>query len=283
MSQLLRKLMSVYMNEADAGDGTGDGGGSSNEDQAAADKAAAEKAEADKVSADKAKTISDAEAKLLKEVMDKKNALKKTSEELAQLRETMKDLEELGGVEALKTLAKQKKELEAKELEEKGEWARLKQQMNDEHGKAISEKLALLEEANSEKRKLLDQISNLTVGAAFSASEFIRDGLIIPLKKVRALYGSHFEFKDGVVVAYDKPAGESERTMIIDAKGDPMNFEDAMKKIIDADPDRDSLLKSKSKSGAGSGTSKKTTDIDKISDLHGKDRIALALSKSKAK
>lgn len=95
----------------------------------------------------------------------------------------------------------------------------------------------------------------------------------MPVSKVRALYGTHFEFNDGQIVAYDKPAGAAERTMLVDGKGDPLSFEESIKKIIDADADRDQLIKSKTKPGAGSVTTGKgappktetKTSIDKIS------------------
>jgi hypothetical protein len=129
---------------------------------------------------------------------------------------------------------------------------------------------------------LKGQISNLTVGSAFAQSTYIKDDLVIPPSKVKSLYGSHFEFQDGRAVAYDKPAGVAERTMLVDAKGDPLDFESAIKKIIDADPDRDQLLKSKIKPGSGSRpTTKVDAEPGQLEKHSGINRISAALAKGK--
>lgn len=281
MSELLRRMLSVYMDEAT--DGTEGGGGGSGESDLDETKGENEvKATPEDKGTEKPK-VTDAEAKLLKEVMNKKAALEKTKSELDAVKAKIKELEELGGFEAVSKLARQQKDLEAQKLEEKGEWTRLKQQMNDEHGKVLNEKVEALNSVKSENQVLLNKISDLTVGTAFATSKFINEDLIMPVKKVRVLYGDHFEFKDGVVVAYDKPVGQEERTMLVDAQGDPLSFEAAMAKIIDADPDREHLLKSKAKPGAGSGTNPKTKKADDIEKLHGHSRIAAAITKGDLK
>ncbi len=274
----------TYMDEAKGAD-EGAGAGDANEvDQATLDKADADAATviAAKTESEKSK-VTDAEAKLLKEVMDKKAALTKTKEELTAAKTILAQLEELGGVDALKALALEKKDTDAKKLEEKGEWSRLKQQMNDEHGKVLTDKVNQIEGAIQENKKLQEQISDLTVGSAFATSTFIKEGLIMPISKVKTLYGGHFEFKDGAVVAYDKPVGYAERTLFVDAKGDPLGFDLAMAKIIDADPDREHLLKSKAKAGAGSTTITKTKAATDLNNLRGSERVSAALAKGELK
>ena len=102
----------------------------------------------------------------------------------------------------------------------------------------------------------------------------------MPVSKARVLYGTHFEFKDGAIVAYDKPAGSAERNILVDAKGDPLSFEAAIKKIVEADPDKDQLLKSKIKPGAGSKTtSKAAAPAEKLEQPTGVSRISAAISK----
>ena len=54
------------------------------------------------------------------------------------------------------------------------------------------------------------------------------------------------------MVGYDKPRGSAGRAQLVDQLGNPVAFEDAMRKIIEADPDKDSLLRSKVKQGANS-------------------------------
>lgn len=276
MSEILKRMLSVYMDENDGGEGSSGGGGDadSNEDK---DKGAGDATDAEGKGGERKPT--DEEAKLLKEVMNKKKALDKLKAELAEKEATFKQLEELGGLDLLKQVITEKKTAEQKKMEEKGEWDRLKSQMNEEHGKILSDLQKQLDELRGQNSSLVGEISNLTVGSAFAQSSYIKEDLVIPPAKVKALYGSHFEFQDGKPVAYDKPAGAAERTMLVDAKGDPLNFELAIKKIIDADPDRDQLLKSKIKQGSGSHTNNKTEKPGQLDKPSGFDRISAALAK----
>lgn len=293
MPWYLRKLMAHggYMAPENGGEGGSGGGGSGGGgDDEAAKKAAEEAAAAEaakKAAEDEAAkkkagdgSPTDAEAKLLKEVMEKKNALKTVQEQLSAATAVVKQLEELGGIEVIKALVGEKKAVETKKLEDKGEWDRLKAQMNEEHSKqlgTVQEQIKALSEQNS---ALSNTIAELTVGNAFVASQFIKDDLTMPVSKVRVLYGSHFEFKDGKVIAFDKSAGASERTVLVDAKGDPLSFEAALKKIVDSDPDRDQMLKSKMKPGAGSTTAGKGgSPAQKLEQPTGLSKIAGALAK----
>lgn len=116
------------------------------------------------------------------------------------------------------------------------------------------------------KPEAVRSISELTVGSAFAQSQFIRDELALTPSKTRVVYGNHFEFVDGKVVAFDKPAGAANRTPLVDAQGEPLAFEAALKKIVDADPDRDQLLRSKMKQGAASTTDPKATKPSSVKD-----------------
>ena len=119
--------MSLY--EGDDVDNGGDGG-----DAAAA--AAAEAERKAKEEAEKAKGPTDAEAKLLKEVMEKKEALKKVNAEKAELAEKLARFDGVD-LEAVKQLLAEKQERENAELERKGEWDRLKAQMAEQHKKEL--------------------------------------------------------------------------------------------------------------------------------------------------
>lgn len=229
--------------------------------------------------ADPSKTKpTDAEAKLLKEVMDKKTALRKTQQELDDVKNKLKDFEGLDAAD-IRKLVEERKALENKKLEEKGEWDRLKAQMADENKKAVDAVVEKLTAAEQLAQSLSGQIAELTVGNAFIGSGYIKEELVLPPSKARALYGSHFEFKDGAVVAYDKPAGSAQRTLLVDAQGEALSFEAALKKLVDADPDRDQITKSKVKSGAGSKSLEKGGAPNAAFDEapKGVDRIAAAL------
>lgn len=294
MSKFFRNMLVSRGYFDQAGDGTGTGAGAGAGGDAAATDAAKSAADADaaaKSAADAAEAaarsgsgISDAEAKLLKEVMDKKNALKKASEDLLAIKDQLKRFDGIDP-DVVKVMLDERKAAETKQLEAKGEWERLKSQMADEHGK---EKLAISDQlitAQTENDGLKRTISELTIGNSFSQSPFIRDELALTTSKARVVYGSHFEFSEGQIVGFDKPTGEKNRTMLVDAKGDALSFELAMKKIVEADPDRDQLIKSKMKPGASSFTTKKTTTPDSSEDLvlTGKERIAAALTAANAK
>ena len=256
------------------------GGGATGDETGEADAAAAEAAA---VAA--AKTggsgISDSEAKLLKEVMDKKKALQKSHDEATALKAKLAQFDGIDP-DAVKALLKKEKDAETASLEAKGEWDRLKAQMNEEHGKDKNAIAAQLTASQAESAILRSTIAELTVGNAFAQSTFIRDELALTPSKSRVIYGGHFEFKDGAVIAYDKPTGASERTPLVDAKGDPLSFELALKKIVDADPDKEQLLKSKMKQGAGSKTAPntKTPSQQETSQIKGANRIAAALTKN---
>jgi hypothetical protein len=50
---------------------------------------------------------------------------------------------------------------------------------------------------------------------------------------------------------------------LVDQYGNSVGFDDAMRKIIDADPEKDDLLKSKAKPGASSDSKKSNASADK--------------------
>ena len=269
---------------APAGDGTGDAGDGSgsgaSDDGAAAAALAAEAAKGNTEPPPAAKPkLSDEEAKLIKEVMDKKTKLKEAADKIAALEATVKQFD---GIDAdgVRKLLSEKQAEETRKLEEKGQWDSLKKQMVEEFGKEKVTLSTQVAERDTELSALKGLVGDLTVGNAFASSTFIKEDMTMPVNKARALYGNHFEFKDGSVVAYDKPAGSSDRNVLVDSKGDPLSFEYAIKKIIDSDPDRDLLLKSKVKPGAGSKTSNKSSAPDQRLDKpSGMDMIAAAISK----
>lgn len=222
---------------------------------------------------------SDKEAELLKEVMKKKDALKGAKSEIDKLKDQLKRFDGINPDE-VRELLNEKKTAEQKKLEEKGQWDTLKKQMNEAHQTELSKKD---EELTAAQKALADaqaQIQELTVGSAFNSSKFIGEDLVLTPSKARVVYGDHFDVEDGQVVAYDKPKGAANRTMLVDGKGDPLGFEAAIKKIVDADPDRDNLLRSSIKKGAASKGGD-TTPPKTEPALKGVSRIEAALSAKK--
>ena len=231
-------------------------------------------------------SVSDAEAKLIKEVMEKKAQIKEQTEKLAFLQKT---IEGFGGVDAIKALIDEKaqaeaakKEAEKEALEKKGEWEKLKAQMADEHVKATEAFKTQVSELTAKLKGEEAKIAELTVGAAFGSSEYISSKTILPGAKARALYGSYFDIaEDGSVIGYDKPRGSAGRTALVDQLGNNLGFEAAIAKIIEADPDHESLMRAQTSRGSGSGSTgmphtNKTTSEKPRSGL---EMIAAALSK----
>ncbi|MFM0095668.1 hypothetical protein PQQ87_08645 [Paraburkholderia nemoris] len=198
------------------------------------------------------RTPSDEEARLLKENMKKKDQIEKLSKDLEGAKAVLGQLEELGGLDAIKALVQKQKDDETRALEAKGEWERLKERMAGEHKaatKALEDQIAALRgELDASK----NQIVELSIGTQFSQSQFIAQELTLTPSKARVVYGDYFDVQDGKVIGYDKPRGAANRTAIVDASGEPVAFEAALKKIVEADPDRDHLIKAKIKPGAGS-------------------------------
>lgn len=229
------------------------------------------------------KTPSDEEARLLKENMKRKEENAELKKRLDSVSAIQSQLEELGGLDALKALVQDKRTTEEKALEAKGDWERLKARMQEENNKKLTEAATAAETLKAELEASKKQINELTIGSKFGQSKFIGEDLTLTPTKARALYGSHFDYVDGKVVGYDKPRGEANRTMFVDNMGNPVDFDEAMKKIVDSDPEKEYLYKSKMAAGAGSDTKTTTkTPEKKAVALDPTSKIAAALAAQKA-
>lgn len=196
-------------------------------------------------------------ATLLKDVMAKKEQIRKLN---AQAKELQAKLALFDGIdpEAVKAMiAKQKAEDDAA-LERKGEYERLKTQMIEAHDKEKAELTEKLKAEANTVSAMMNQIAELTVGNAFANSSFVQNDTILTPAKARKFYGDYFGYVDGQVVGYDKPVGKAERTVLVDAVGEPLAFDEALKKVMDMDGDKEIFLRSKVKPGAGSRTQSKT-------------------------
>ena len=220
--------------------------------------------------------MSDEEARLLKENMKKKEQLDKANQQLKTIQDQLKQFDGIDPVAVKKLLADQKS-AEEKALEAKGDWDRLKTRMAEEHTKEVGtlqEQIkALSEQLNSKS----SHINELTIGTQFSQSTFIAEELTLTPAKARVIYGEHFELEDGKMVAYDKPRGAANRTALVDAYGNAVAFDEALRKIVEADPEKDHLLKSKVKPGAGSDSKKPAQGAKPDTDTDSINKIAAGL------
>ncbi len=232
----------------------------------------------DQVTDDRSKP-SDKEAQLLKEVMKNKDKLKDAQAQLNAAQEALKRFEGIDP-EQVRALLTEKEERERAEMEKRGEFDRVKQQMVEAHERTLGELKTGYEGKVSELQAALQAatstITELTIGRSFGDSSFVRENLTLTPAKARVVFGSHFEVQDGGVVAYDKPAGAEGRTVLVDAAGQPLPFDQAIERIVKADPDAEHLLRSKLKSGAGSKNDPDHKPAPKVGS--GRDRIAAAVN-----
>lgn len=276
MPQALIKFLSranVYM-DANNGEGNDLGGGDDAAAKAAAEKAAAEKAEAEKLAADKAAAEkaeaerlakeqadkgngddnkpkpTDAEAKLLKELMERKASEKALKAQIDALTGSLGDLK----ADDVAKLVQEKKDRERADLEKRGEYDRILEQVKGEHSKTVEALKAEIESLKGETSKRADELVELTVGRSFSESQFIRDRSVLPASIARREFGSYVDLVDGAPVVYDKPRGQAERTPIVGADGKPKSFEEGIAQLYEKHPESKSLLKALGNPGAGSHT-----------------------------
>lgn len=253
----LHRLLDVAGEGGSNTGGTGTGAGGEGESaEAKAAKEAADAAAAAKAAEGSAAKPSDAEAKLLKDAMKHKTRANELESQLSQVNEKLKSFEGID-LEKVRAMLGEQEEAERKKLESKGEYDRLVKQMGERHTTEKTQLQQQIEDAQRAGSSLQQQIADLTVGGSFGSSAFVRDDLTLTPAKARVIYGAHFEFKDGKVIGFDKPSGASDRTMLVSSAGDALGFDEALQKIVDADPDRDHLIRSKMKPGAGSGTNTK--------------------------
>lgn len=212
----------------------------------------------------------DREAKLLKEAMSRKARIQELEGEIGTLQGKYKDVD----VDLYKELLQERAERqqqqnkdEQERLKAEGKFDELLAAQERQRESAISQikghyetelsakdaSLAELQKQIGEKDAL---ISALTIDNAFSGSQYIRDELVPAFtpSRTKKLYGEHFETEGGKIVPYDKPRGEKDRTVMVDKDGNPLAFEAAIAKLVEADPDADAMKRSKHKQGAASAT-----------------------------
>lgn len=270
------------------GDVTGNEGGETPPDptgiaasQAAAAKAAQEKADAEAAEAAKKTGPTDAEAKLLKELMTQKDTVKQTKTALEQAQAQLKAFEGIDPV-AVRTLIEENAAKETKTLEDKGEWDRVKGIMIASHADAIKIKDERIAELEATIAQNGSELNKLTIGHKFAASTFIDKELTIGVSHAEKLYGAHFERKDGKIIGYDKPASASDKTPLVGADGEPLDFDDALKSLVEKDSEADRLKRAKILPGAGGGGDKHVDKTKKDDNgLKGKSAIAAALAARK--
>jgi hypothetical protein len=234
---------------------------------------------------------SDREAQLLKESMSRKEKIGQLEARLAEFEgidpKAFREMQE-----RLQAFDQKERDQVNAKLVEQGRFDEALAAMRAEHEGVLNQvrtqSSAELQAANQEREQLRAQLSayqaqieDLTVGAAFGNSAFIREELVQAMnpERSRRLYGDHFDIVEGKVVGYDKPRGQDGRVPLVDKDGQPVSFDEAFKRVLSSQSDYETLIRSSVKPGAGSGTrdDKATDPAKKIGT--GVNRIAAALNK----
>lgn len=176
-------------------------------------------------------------------------------------------LKEFAGIEdpaaaikALNTL----KNLDDKKLVDAGEVEKVKA----EAIKAVEEKYAPVVE---ERDGLKKQLHQKTIGDGFARSKFIADKVSVPFDLIEAQFGRNFSLDGGKVIAKDRDGNQIYSKA---RPGEPADFDEALEILIDAYPNKDSILKGRqhqgtgAPGGGGSGSGGKTisrSEFDSIS------------------
>jgi hypothetical protein len=176
-----------------------------------------------------------------------RNSLDKLNQDLA---ETRKQKEQLDGLaskfdgldpEAARKALDTIKNLDDKKLVDADQVQRIK----DETAAAYQKRL---DEANKEREQLMSQYAQEKLSGAFSGSKFVKERLAIPPDMVQAAFARHFEFKDGRI----NPRDANGNPIYSDSNpGDVASFDEALEKIVQQYPHRDSILKGSGASGSG--------------------------------
>jgi len=225
-------------------------------EKAAAEKAkleqeAAARADADKAAADAAK------ADAAKAEADRLAALQAELEEAKALAAKFNGLDPEAARAALAEIEKAKKEAaeaEKEKLKAEGNFEKLRelQQAEADARIAAAEKARI--EAEEAARTAQERLNQALIDTAFANSKFLQEETILSGPKAQRLFRDHVEIENGQIVVYDKPADAAGRAKVMDTKGNPLPFNEAIKSVIEADEDRDAFLKTKVTPGAGSKT-----------------------------
>jgi hypothetical protein len=245
----------------DGGEGGGGSGGSADDDD-------------DGGELEKAKPTQ-RESELLKESMKRKQKITDLTATnttlLGKVSEIEKSLKTFEGIDpaVFKTMVEESNQRKEKELEGAEDWNGLKDklttnfeaekvQMLEQHttklGESKVDSQQTIDDLTAKLKKSDGLISGLTVNNAFGNSQFVTDKIVPSSSKVQKLYGDYFDVVNGKMNGYDKPHGSEERQLLVDEAGKALTFEKALIKIVESDPDKDSILRAPIKPGADSST-----------------------------
>jgi len=105
------------------------------------------------------------------------------------------------------------------------------------------------DEAQSQAGKATETLNNYVVSNAFNRSKYIQDNVNIPVDMLQSAFAQNFKVEDGKVRAYRN--GNLITSSDVNKIGDPADFEEAIKSLVDGYEHRDRILKTTVASGSG--------------------------------
>jgi hypothetical protein len=165
------------------------------------------------------------------------------------------------------------KNLDDKKLVDAGEVEKVK-------AEAIKAVRAEYEPIVKERDGLKGELYGEKIGGSFARSKFIADKIAIPSDLLQARFGNNFEIKDGKIVAKDQ-AGNAIYSR--SKPGEVADFEEAIELLVDAYPQKDSILKGTGSTGSGARGSSGTANGSKVMPRSQFEKLAPAEQMAKMK
>jgi hypothetical protein len=148
------------------------------------------------------------------------------------------------------------KNLDDKKLIDAGEVDKIKQ----EAAKSYEDKLKAIEKKYEpvigERDSFKNQLHNEILGGAFSRSKYIAEKLAVPADMIQSTFGKYFTIEEGNKVVAINSKGE--RIFSRARAGEIADFDEALEALVEAYPNRDSIIKGSGASGSGAGSSART-------------------------
>lgn len=150
-----------------------------------------------------------------------------------------KGLDPIKAKEAIEIASK----IDNKTLIEAGKVDEVKNQITQQFTGQIAEK-------DKAYNDLQGRFDNMLISDVFKGSEFVRDNLAVPRDMFEATFRSNFKIEDGKVVAYDKAGNRMFSKSKMGEFADP---EEALQLLVEAHPQKDSIVKANTGTGSGNG------------------------------
>lgn len=162
-------------------------------------------------------------------------------------------------IQALKTIDN----LDAKKLIDAGEAEKVKQEAIKVYEQKIAEEKARAD-------KLQGQLHSELIGGSFARSKLVSEKLALPIDVAQAFFGKHFSIdENGAVLAKDTNGNEIFSRV---NPGQRAGFDEALEFLVNAYPNKDSILKGNNASGGGSGANTHSASIFKRGQMSAEDK-----------